>query len=140
MINYLTMSLWFIAASVLQLAVLWAALRLGLTTFNPGFTIPYLVGYLVVGQVAGYLLYSFLSGRSRIPGVSYGIVYGLFLWVVIALLIAPGLGLLASPLTVGGNATLATMAAFLVYGAIAGYACQQAVADSRKATVDERAE
>lgn len=135
-INYLTMSLWLIAASTLQAAVVWAALRMGLTTFNPGFTLPFLVGHLVVGQVAGYLLYSFLSGRARIPGVSYGIVYGIFLWVVIALLIAPGLGLFTSPLVVGVNATLTTLAAFLVYGAVAGYACRQAVEDSRK--VDEQ--
>lgn len=132
MINYLTMSLWLAAASVLQAAVVWAVLRLGLTTFNPGFTPAFLVGHLVVGQVAGYLLYSFLSGRALIPGVSYGVVYGFFLWVAIALLIAPGLGLFTSPLAVGVNATLTTLAAFLVYGVVAGYACQQAVADSRK--------
>lgn len=132
MINYLTTSLWFIAASLLQAAVVWTALRMGLTTFNPGYTLTFLVGHLVVGQVAGYLLYSFLSGRARVPGVSYGIVYGIFLWVVIALLIAPGLGLFTSPLVVGVNATLTTLAAFLVYGAVTGYACQQAVEDSRK--------
>lgn len=131
MINYLTTSLWFIAASALQAVVAWTALRLGLTTFNPGFTPTMLLGHLVVGQVAGYLLYSFLSGRARIPGVSYGIVYGIFLWVVIALLIAPALGLFTSPLVVGVNATLTTLAAFLVYGAVAGYACRQAVDDSR---------
>lgn len=133
MINYLTTSLWFAAASVLQAAVVWAALRMGLTTFNPGFTIPFLVGHLVVGQVAGYLLYSFLSGRAHVPGISYGVVYGIFLWIVIALLIGPGLGLFTSPLVVGVNATLTTLAAFLVYGAVAGYACQQAVTDSRQA-------
>lgn len=133
MINYLTMSLWLIAASLLQAAVVWAALRMGWTTFNPGFTLPFLVGHLVVGQVAGYLLYRFLSGRTRVPGLSYGIVYGIFLWVVIALLIAPGLGLFTSPLTVGVNATLTTLAAFLVYGAVTGYACRQAVEDSSKA-------
>jgi len=133
MINYATTSLWFIAASLLQAAVVWTALRMGLTTFNPGFTVTGLIGHLVVGQVAGYLLYSFLSGRARIAGVIYGIVYGIFLWLAIALLIAPGLGLFTSPLTVGVNATLTTLAAFLVYGAVAGYACQQAVEDSRQA-------
>lgn len=132
MINYLTTSLWFITASVLQAAVLWIALSLGLTSFNPGFTAAGLIGHLVVGQVAGYLLYSFLSGRAKVAGLSYGVVYGIFLWVAIALLIAPGLGLFTSPLVVGVNATLTTLAAFLVYGAVAGYGCQQAVEDSRR--------
>lgn len=129
--NYLTTSLWFAAASALQAAIVWAALSAGLTRFNPGFTLSALLIHFVVGQVAGYLFFSFLSGRAKIPGVSYGIVYGLFLWVVIALLIAPALGLITSPLTIGVNATLTTLVAFLAYGAIAGYACQQAVMDSR---------
>ncbi len=129
--NYLTTSLWFAAASALQAAVVWAALRYGLTTYDPGFTPAGLLVHFVVGQVAGYLLFSFFSGRARIAGTSYGIVYGLFLWVVLALLVGPALGLIPSPLAVGINATLTTLAAFIVYGAVTGYGCGQAVADSR---------
>lgn len=135
--NYLTTSLWFVAASALQAATVWLALRAGLTTFNPGFTLTGLLIHFVFGQVAGYLLFSFFSGRARVSGLSNGIVYGLFLWVVIALLIAPALNLIPSPLAVGVNATLTTLAAFLVYGAIAGYACEQAVKDSRVVREDQ---
>lgn len=130
--NYLTTSLWFIAASALQAATVWVVLRAGLTMFNPGFTATGMLIHFVVGQVAGYLLFSFFSGRAKINGLSYGIIYGLFLWVVIALLIAPALNLITSPLIIGSNATLTTLAAFLVYGAVAGYACEQAVKDSRQ--------
>ncbi|SFR13695.1 YqhR family membrane protein [Desulfoscipio geothermicus] len=129
--NYLTTSLWFVAASTLQAATVWVALRYGLTVFNPGFTLSRLLVHLVFGQVAGYLLFNFFNGRARIPGISYGIIYGLFLWVIVALMIAPALNLITSPLKVGANATLTTLAAFLVYGIVAGYACEQAVKDSR---------
>lgn len=125
--NYLTTSLWFIAASALQAITVWTALRVGLTNFNPGFSYTGLFGFLVVGQIAGYLLISFFGGRAQIFGIAYGAIYGFFLWIVIALLLAPALNLFTSPLQIGVNASIVTLISFLIYGAVTGYASEHTV-------------
>ncbi|WP_027365758.1 hypothetical protein [Desulfotruncus alcoholivorax] len=129
--NYLTTSLWFIGASALQALTLWPALKAGLITFNPGFSYTGLFGLLVTGQIAGYLLVSFFSGRAQISGIAYGAVYGFFLWAVIALLLGPALNLFTSPLLIGFNATIITLISFLVYGVVAGYASERTVKQLR---------
>ncbi len=113
-------SLWFAIASLVQAGVIWAAFRLGLTAFNPGLTAGRLLVHLLAGQALGYLFLAWHRGRTRTSGIGSGLVYGVLLWGFLALLLGPALGAIRFPLSVGINATIFTLLAFLAYGLVVG--------------------
>lgn len=128
--SYFKSSAWFVLASLVQAGIVWAAFQLGWTRFNASLTTSRLLIHLIIGQVAGYLFLTWHKGRPEISGIGTGLVYGALLWGFLALLLGPAVGFIPSPLGVGMNATLVTLAAFLAFGLIVG-AAADAIARER---------
>lgn len=125
--SYVRLSLWFGVASLLQLTVVSAARDLGLSALTPNLTPGKLAVLVVVGQIAGYLFLAWYQGRPEIAGVTHGFTYGLILWILLGVFVAPRVGFIRSPLALGSGAVLASIAAFLIYGAVVGFAVEREV-------------
>jgi hypothetical protein len=119
--KFIRLSVGFLIGSLFQGFIVYIGKRFGFSQFDIQFTVMRIIHHIVVGQASGYVLLWFIThmdNLKRIPALILSSLFGVLTWGIVMFtgthtgLIQPGW------LQSGGIAT--TLAAFVVYGLIAG--------------------
>ncbi|MEW6244496.1 MAG: hypothetical protein AB1497_09600 [Bacillota bacterium] len=122
---YLTYSIGFFLASLAQGGVLLLAAALGMFVTDIRVNFRAIVYFVLVGQLAGYLLWYVLDNIKQIGkmlpwviGLFYGLIYWVFAIAVLRHFVRAAKDMLLPTL-------LSSMAASIVYGFVAAYAIKR---------------
>lgn len=120
-------SIWFLAASLAQAAVVFMAEGSGLSRLGARETATQLLIHVLVGQVAGYVLAIAIDNVPVLRRASIWLVgpaYGVLFWWI-ALSLAAARGTVRAPWTQGTGTVFWTLVAFVAYGLIAAAGIRQ---------------
>ncbi|SJZ31417.1 hypothetical protein [Selenihalanaerobacter shriftii] len=112
----------FLIASLLQAGIVFIGESLNISALNPKFSITQLLIHILVGQVAGWILFYLVNNSESIAAINtwlIGIIYGTLVWAVI-LPIAASQGTITASWMQGTN-LLISLTAFLAFGLITSY-------------------
>ncbi|ACL70196.1 hypothetical protein [Halothermothrix orenii] len=117
---YFNYTVGFLIASILQGAIIILGEILNLSKFKMTPGLDSILIYLIIGQMAGYLLMYLMTFKPirLINPWLLGTIYGIFLWYLISSFVST-FGILPLPWTTGISTSLVSLLAFIVYGLIA---------------------